>query len=205
MPPQCQAMQENEMGRVRSPGFSRPDVDAPWIVESFKPAATVHTRPAKAGTPDIEPDCAIRVAASKSRRRRKHDLPRGSQNDPAIHQERPVLQIVNVVLDALNDVAHRLGFSAKSAHLRQTGEGRKCICPPTVPCRADKGGRSSTPGRAAAPARRPIGQISFESKGRRMRPCGQVPGCASEPQRLSGRARAIVVATSRVHRVGLER
>ena len=51
--------------------------------------------------------------------RRKHHLAECPKNDPAIHDESPVLQIINVALNALSDVIGCPGFPAKAAHLSE--------------------------------------------------------------------------------------
>ena len=56
--------------------------------------------------------------------RRNDDLQSSLQDDPAVHEERPVLQIMNVTLNTLDDIRARPGFTAESAHLGETGDAR---------------------------------------------------------------------------------
>jgi hypothetical protein len=62
-----------------------------------------------------------------------HDRQRSSRNHLQIQPQRPILEVVEVVLDAMMHRVDRRGFTAKAVDLRPTGDaGPNFICPPNA-------------------------------------------------------------------------
>ena len=54
--------------------------------------------------------------------RRPEHLPRGSENDPPVETERPVLQIINVESHPIAHVLGLSGFTTETFHLSEAGD-----------------------------------------------------------------------------------